>query len=259
MNLDYPVMKTFALVCAVVLALTLGCAIAPPALPEQVHPPKKLLIFGATGRIGGHIVSEALSRGYVVTGVSRTPANLAGKFEGLNIAQADILDRARLRELTLEHDAVLVSVGGKPTSRDPAQYIAARAAQSLIEVLSEFGAQGPRVLFVGNLYTLRGEDDRTFLEAGRAPASHPNYPMFVGHQIALDAFRASQQVNWTVASPPNGLRFKGRSGNVRWGSDWLLYNADGTPASISPEDFAYAMLEELEAARYLRKRYTVAR
>ncbi len=252
-------MRALTCIATLLTMLLCSCAVAPDTHGARANAAQRVVIFGASGRIGGHIVDEALRRGYAVTGVSRNPARLAGKYEGMAVAQADILDRARLRELVREHDVVLVSVGGKPESPDPARYIAAQAAHSLIEVLSEFGAQGPRVLFVGNLYTLKGKDGLTFLEAGRAEPSHPNYPMFVGHQLALDAFRASQGVNWTVAAPPNGLRFKGRTGKVRWGGDELLYNEDGTPASISPEDFAYAMLEELEAGRYLRQRYTVAR
>lgn len=219
----------------------------------------RVAVFGASGRIGGHIAQEALDRGYQVTGVSRDPARLDGKFEEMPIAQADILDRAALQTIAQTHDVLLVSVGGKPTNQIPEDYIAYQAALSLIEVLSALGEAGPRVIFVGNLFTLKYEADKTLLELGRVNSTHENYAMFYGHQLALDRFRASKGVNWTVASPPNGLRLKGRTAQVRWGEEVLIRDEDGKPSTISPEDFAYAVVQEMESNRYLRKRFTVAR
>lgn len=219
----------------------------------------KLLIYGASGRIGSVIVEEALMRGYAVTGVSRDASRLEHLGDRIDIAVGDILDREGTRHLIAAHDAVIVSVGGTPGSRDPSQYIAATAAESLIEVLETFGPEGPRLIFVGNLFTLEYEDGKTLLELGRVAEDHENYPMFVGHQIALDAFRATADINWTIASPPNGLRLEGRTAEVRWGGDELLRDPDGAPSAISPEDFAYAVLEELEDGNYVRQRFNVAR
>ncbi|MDJ0750221.1 MAG: hypothetical protein QNJ11_12095 [Woeseiaceae bacterium] len=132
-------------------------------------------------------------------------------------------------------------------------------AESLIEVLQTFGDDGPRLIFVGNLFTLIYEDGKTLLEMGRVDESHEFYAMFYGHQIAIDMFRASKGVNWTIATPPNGLRLEGFTGKVRFGGDELLRDPDGKPAQISREDFAYAVYEELEAGRYIRQRFNTAR
>ena len=219
----------------------------------------RVLVFGASGRIGSHIVEEALLRGYAVTGVTRSVGRLDAYADRINIEVGDILDRERTAELVAEHDAVIVSIGGDPKDKNPETYIAALAAESLIEVLEGFGDDGPRLIFVGNLFTLIYEDGKTLLELGRVPESHEYYAMFHGHQIALDLFRASEHVNWTVATPPNGLRLEGRTAKVRWGGDVLLRDEDGTPSGISREDFAFAVLEELEAGNYIRSRFNVAR
>ncbi len=247
-------------IVTVLLVLAFGCATASCASNgvSEVQP-QKVLIYGASGRIGGHITDEALLRGYAVTGVTRSPDRLA-KYDGrIDVAVSDILDRQRTRDLIAAHDAVIVSVGGTPTDPDPTKYIAALAAESLIEVLETQSGDGPRLIFVGNLFTLIYEDDKTLLELGRVDESHKNFAMFHGHQIALDAFRQTVNVKWTVASPPNGLRLEGRSGKIRWGGDELLRDADGTPSTISPEDFAFAVLEELESGNYVRRRFNVAR
>ncbi len=241
------------------MLLGLGACIPASAAFAGEAAVDRVLIFGASGRIGRHIVDEALHRGYTVTGVSRDPSRLEDYADRIQVVTADILDRERVAELVDASDAVIVAIGGVPRSQDPAQYIAATAAESLIEVLQTFGDTGPRLIFVGSLFTLKFEDGKSLLELGRVPQDHENYAMFHGHQIALDRFRATDDVNWTVASPPNGLRLEGRTGKVRWGDDTLLRDPDGTPSGISREDFAFAIFEELAAGNYIRKRFNVAR
>ncbi|MEM8817399.1 MAG: NAD(P)H-binding protein [Pseudomonadota bacterium] len=218
----------------------------------------RVLIYGASGRIGSKIVDEALLRGYRVSAVTRDASRLDAYKDRVEVIVSDILDPDATRELLAQFDSVIVSIGGTPTDSDPAKYIAARAADSLIDVLTPMGTDGPRLIFVGNLFTLIYADGKTLLELGRVAADNPNRAMFEGHQIALDAFRASD-INWTVATPPNGLRLEGRTGAVRWGGDELLRDEDGASSQISREDFAYAVLEELEHARYIRARFNVAR
>lgn len=218
-----------------------------------------VLIYGASGRLGSKIVDEALFRGYQVTGVTRDAARLSQRAEEISIVVSDILDREATAKLIREYDVVIVSVGGPPTDSNPMNYIAARAAATLVDVLTPMGRSGPRFIFVGNLYTLEFEDGKTPLELGRVPESHRNYTMFHGHQMALDKFRHSENINWTVATPPNGLRLSGRTGRVRWGENSILRDADGTPSTISPEDFAFAVIEEAKNGRYVQKRFTVAR
>ena len=190
--------------------------------------------------------------------MTRERDRLEGKFDAINIVEGDILDQSRLAQLVGEHDAILVSVGGRPSSQDPSQYIAATAAQSLVSVLETLGDGGPRLLFVGNLYTLENTQGQSLIEQGRADG-HRNEAMFRGHQIALRRFRASQRTRWTIATPPNGFRLTGRTGNLLWGQDRLLVDDSGTALSISLQDFAFAMLEELETPRYEKARFTVAR
>jgi putative NADH-flavin reductase len=238
-------------------------AVAICAMPANAAADRKevsrVLVYGASGRIGGPIVDEALLRGYEVTGVSRNPARLEQIADRINVEAGNILDRERTADLVALHDAVIVSIGGKPANQDPSQYIAALAAESLVDVLAQFGDDGPRLIFVGYPFTLEIEDGKSMLELERVPDTHENYAMFYGHQIALDTFRQSQGVNWTVASPPNGLRLEGRTGEVRWGGDVLLRDPDGVPSGISLEDFAYAVFEELENGNYIRQRFNVAR
>ncbi len=248
---------TLAIIIVSLFASCLPLEYSTPPAREALA--NRLLIFGASGRIGGHIVDEALIRGYRITAVSRDATRLTDLADRVEVTTADILDRKRLAELVSQHDAIIVAVGGKPVDSNPENYIVPRAAGSLIDVLESGNSASVRLLFVGNVYTLIFEDNKTLLELGRVAESHPNYAMFHGHQLALDMFRRSRDVDWTVASPPNGLRLNGRTGDVRWGGEQLLRDEDGTPSTISPEDFAFAVLEELQRGNYIRRQFNAAR
>ena len=244
----------------VLIILALLSAIIPLQAQSEVGDGiERVLVYGASGRIGSHIVEEGLKRGYSITGVSRDAERLQAVADEITVETGDILDRDRTRELIAAHDAVIVSIGGTPRDKNPETYIAALAAESLIEVLQSLGDEGPRLLFVGNLFTLIYQDGKTLLDLGRVDETHQYYAMFYGHQIALDAFRASEGVNWTIATPPNGLRLEGFTGNIVFGGDELLREPGGKPLEISYEDFAYGVFEELEAGRYIRQRFNVAR
>ncbi|MEM7282070.1 MAG: NAD(P)H-binding protein [Pseudomonadota bacterium] len=242
------------LILAIVLALLSISAYA-QTVSNPSTSAEKLLIYGASGRIGSIIVDEAISQGYQVTGVSRDPKKVPQK-SGMNLVKGDILDQQSLTELAQEHDVILVSVGGRPQDPDPKEYIAYKAAVSLIQVLENMGDSAPRVIFVGNLFTLEIEPGELLLN--RVTTDHRNYAMFHGHQYALEAFLSSN-INWTVASPPNGLRLTGRSNNLVYGGDLVLRDTDGEPLSISTEDYAYAVIKEITEREFFRKRFTVAR
>lgn len=245
--------------CAVILGLALLFGAPSVADDHKAEGIDKVLIYGASGRIGSRIVDEALRRGYQVTGVTRDAERLAEREAEIIVETGDILDREATRERIRRHDAVIVSVGGPPADKDPANYIAAKAAESLIEVMESIGDDGPRLIFVGNLFTLIYEDGKSLLDLGRIETSHENYAMFYGHEIALARFRQSSGFQWTVATPPNGLRLTGRTGKVRWGGDELVRDEGGAPSEISPEDFAFAIFEELAAGKYINRRFNVGR
>jgi len=229
-----------------------SCATVTPTTEND----KQILIYGASGRIGGVLTNEALQRDYQVTGVSRNPEKLAERFPQIEVVKGDILDRENVLKLLSTHNTVLVSVGGKPTSSDATEYIAHQAAISLIEVLEQMGSDGPRVIFVGNVFTLKTASGELLLDRA---TEHHNYPMFKGHQLALEAFRETSNVNWSIASPPNGFRLKDRTEKVRFGTDTVLLDAEGKPATISLVDYAYGIFEEITAENFLSQRFTLAR
>ena len=73
--------------------------------------PERILIIGATGRTGRHLVAQALERGYAVTAFARDPSRLEVRHPRLTIAQGDVLDRTSLDAAMPGHHAVVSALG----------------------------------------------------------------------------------------------------------------------------------------------------
>jgi putative NADH-flavin reductase len=70
-----------------------------------------LIIFGATGGIGQHLVTQALEAGHKVTAVARRPAAIQMQHPRLTVMQGDVLQPETLRQPMIGQDAVLSSLG----------------------------------------------------------------------------------------------------------------------------------------------------
>jgi putative NADH-flavin reductase len=78
----------------------------------------ELLVIGATGRTGKHVVEQGLRRGHDITAFARNPQKLAD-IQGLNeIIQGDALNLSDIRKAVQGQDAVIVAVGGSAIARN---------------------------------------------------------------------------------------------------------------------------------------------
>ena len=68
--------------------------------------------------------------------------------------------------------------------------------------------------------------------------------------------RAESDLNWTFLSPSALFVAGDRTGQFRLGTDQLLTAADGK-SSITFEDYAVALADEIERPAHLRQRFTV--
>ncbi|HET8947981.1 MAG TPA: SDR family oxidoreductase [Candidatus Polarisedimenticolia bacterium] len=75
--------------------------------------PERILIIGATGRTGRHLVTQALARGFAVTAFARDPSSLEMRHPRLTIAQGNVLDPASIEAAMPGHDAVVSALGHK--------------------------------------------------------------------------------------------------------------------------------------------------
>lgn len=199
----------------------------------------KIAVLGATGMAGSRIVAEALARGHEVTGIARNPAGLTDH-PALTKVAADVAAPG-LGDVLRGHDAV-VSALHFQTLDEPA----------LVDALKAAGAR--RVLIVGGAGSLEVAPGVMRIDAPDFPEEWK--PFARPGVDFLQHLRGEGELDWTFISPSIFFEPGARTGVFRIGGDQLLVGADGR-SSISAEDYAVALLDEIEKPAHIRVRMTV--
>ncbi|RVT92179.1 NAD(P)-dependent oxidoreductase [Rhodovarius crocodyli] len=199
----------------------------------------RIALIGATGNAGSRILKEASDRGHAVTAISRSPEKTAA-LPGVTPAKGDVYDQAGLAALLAGHDVVISAV----------HFLASDAA-TLIAAVKASGVA--RYLVVGGAGSLE-------VAPGKRLVDQPDFPPQYHAEasagaVFLDLLKAETALDWTFLSP-SALFIPGeRTGSFRLGKDTLLANEKGS--SISFEDYAIALLDEVEKPAHSRARFTV--
>jgi uncharacterized protein len=203
-----------------------------------------IALIGATGNVGSRILTELVHRGHSVTAIVRD-ASRVPSLSGVTAKSGDVSDAAGLTALLKNHDAVISSVPFAGTD-----------VEKLIATVQASGVR--RYLVVGGAGSLE-------LALGHFPLGLklidvPNFPAEYKQEATagcdfLDRLRTETELDWTFLSPSVMFVPGERTGNFRLGTDLLLSNEHGS--SISFEDYAIALVDELEKPAHSRKRFTV--
>ncbi len=211
----------------------------------------KIAVFGITGRIGSRIVKEALDRGHEVTGISRAPGRGSLAHPKLHTVVGNVSDATLVARLVAGHDAVVSAVGPDPDKE--AGTFLVDAARALLEGLRR--ADTRRLIVVGGAGSLEVAPGKVLLDTPDFPAAWKALAKSAADALAL--YRQEKKLEWTYLSPAALIEPGTRTGAYRTGGDALLTDARGK-SFISMEDFAIAVVDELEKPRHVRKRFTVA-
>jgi putative NADH-flavin reductase len=200
----------------------------------------KIAVIGASGNAGSRISSELARRGHSVTAIARHPEKIAAQ-ANVTLTKGDVMDQAGLARLLAGHDAAISSVHF--LASDPAKLIGAAKESKVGRYLVVGGAGSLEVAPGVRLVTTPGFPVAYKAEAEKGAAF-------------LDLLRAETELNWTFLSPSALFTAGERTGKFRLGNDQLLTSADGK-SSISFEDFAVALADEIERPAHIRQRFTV--
>src|SRR4051794_29718850 len=211
----------------------------------------KLIIFGASGLLGARLVTEALDRGHEVTAVARDLSRLDDRDGRVRTASADATDPDSVAAVVGGHDVAVSAV-----TQHQAPEMLVHAARALLEGLAR--ASVPRLISVGGAGSLQVAPGQRLVDT---PDFHEEWkPEALAGADALEVFRqadADTPVEWSFISPGALLAPGERTGRYRLGGDQLLVDEDGR-SHISMEDFAVAILDEVENGAHPRRRFTAA-
>ena len=198
-----------------------------------------IALIGASGHAGSRILKELSDRGHAVTAIARNPDKIA-KLPGVTAKSGDVFDQAALTQLLEGHDVVVSAVHF--TASDP---------RILIDAVKASGAK--RYVVVGGAGSLE-------VAPGVALVTTPDFPdAYKPEALAgarfLELLRNEKELDWTLLSPSALFEPGERTGKFRLGGDALLVGEHGS--RISFEDFAVALVDEIERPAHHRQRFTV--
>lgn len=200
----------------------------------------RIAVYGASGMVGNRVAAEAVRRGHQVTGVTRSGGALP---DDVRVVSGDAGDPATAKAVAGEADAVVSAIGPSRTGADHQLYLDA------LHTLAE-NAGDARLLVIGGAGSLLVDGVRLVDTAGFPELYKPEA---LTAAAALEYVRGlGDDVDWTFLSPAPVIEPGERTGSYRGGLDSPVGD------HISAEDFAVALVDELEQPAHRRRRFTVA-
>jgi putative NADH-flavin reductase len=200
--------------------------------------------------MGSAILREALAREHQVTAIVRRPGRLPSH-PNLDPRTGDVADEAGTAAQIAGHDALISAYN--PDERGPDMYEQHLSAyRALLRSAKRAGVK--RVLVVGGVGSLEVAPGVLYLDTPAFPEAWKTGGR--ANRDVLSLLRAEPDLEWTCLSPPAMSESGERTGRFRLGGDQVLTAEDGR-SWISAEDYAVAMLDEVEKPRHVRQRFTV--
>jgi uncharacterized protein len=207
----------------------------------------KVALYGATGKSGSRILKELVSRGHRVTAIVRNPAKLPHPGPEVLVKQDDLSDPKKIAAAIDGADAVISAYA--PPQDDPEEIVA--VTQRQVEALNH-GSKA-RLIVVGGAGGLNVAPGVTLVDSGHLPEAY--LPIANAHIKALGVLKAST-IDWTYLAPAAYFIAGERTGKFRLGKEELIAN-ERQESRISMEDYAIALVDELEKPKHRRQRFSV--
>lgn len=210
----------------------------------------KIALIGGSGNIGHRILREALDRGHHVTAISRNSVKQDVKHDRLKWVSLDILNTSLLKEVVMQQDAV-ISAYGPGEGEDPQNVIT--TTNSIIEAMRQSGTK--RLVVVGGAGSLEVAPGVQLVDTPEFPEAWKGGAL--AHRDALRIYQKINDLDWTYMSPAAMIIPGERTGKFRLGKGQLVTDEKGN-STISMEDFAVALMNEIENPEHIHKRFTLA-
>ena len=211
-----------------------------------------VLLIGATGFVGSAVLNELVSRGHKVTAVARNIEKVA-KSELVDVVKKDVANVDAIAKLAEGKDAIISAYNPGWTNPD----IATLISENYPKILSAAKKSGvERLLIVGGAGTLFCAPGLRVVDSGAIPEEIMGGVRPLG-DFYLNTLMNENDIDWVFFSPAGVFDQQGKkTGNYRLGKDDLIVDAEGN-SHISVQDYADAMVNELEKPAHHKERFTI--
>lgn len=216
---------------------------------------KNVALIGASGFVGNAILNELLNRGHHVTAIVREKAKVKANSPQLEVKEIDAENIPAMVEALKDVDAVISAYN--PGWSNP--HIYEDTLRVYPKILDEVKAAGiKRLLIVGGAGTLFVKPGVRLVDTGLLPEAWLPGVKSLG-KFFLETLVNEKDLDWVFFSPAanlGNLTTGIRTGTFRLGKDDLIVDEKGD-SFISVEDYAMAMVDELEQENHHQERFTI--
>ena len=216
----------------------------------------KVALIGATGFVGARILNEALDRGHEVTAIVRNTGAVPSHPK-VTVKPVDVLDVPALAKVLEGHDVVISAFnpGRQTAGGDEVTQLHVNGHRAITEATRRSGVN--RFLAVGGAASLKTANGGEYLDSPEFPAQYEEFKGGIrGTRALYYMLKDEPDLDWVFLAPSVFLLPGERTGKFRLGKDHVLYDDKGE-SRISLEDYAVAMLDEMERPAHHRERFTV--
>ena len=217
---------------------------------------KNVVLIGATGFVGSAILNELIERGHKVTAIVRNLESAKVKNPLIEYVVADATNPSELARIAKGKDAVISAYN--PGWTNPRQYEETlENYPKIVEGAKQSGVR--RLLIVGGAGTLFVKPGVRLIDTGTLPEAWLPGVKSLG-EFYLSTLMQENDIDWIFFSPAGNLGNMTtgvRTGKYRLGKDDMLFDEKGE-SFISVEDYAVAMVDELEQENHHKERFTAA-
>jgi uncharacterized protein len=216
----------------------------------------KIAMLGATGFAGGFILTEALTRPELaVTAIARNPDAIATHAR-LAVVKGDVFETSALTDGLRGHDAVIHAFHpGRGVDMADIYDQCVAGHESIIAATRAAGVS--RLVCVGGAASLMTPEGKEYLDSSHWDKEFDPYRnAILGTRALYYLLKPVTDLDWVFIAPSAWLRPGERTGVFRTDKDDMLFAPDGT-STISNEDYALALIDEVITPRHHRERFTV--
>ena len=213
---------------------------------------KEIVLIGASGFVGSAILKEALDRGFKVKAVVRHPEKIKTVHKDLIVKQYDVSSADAVAEVCKGADAVISAYNPGWKNPDIAKETTL-VYKAILEGVRKAGVK--RFLVVGGAGSLLISPGKRIMDSGLIPESYLPAVRALADVYLID-LTAEKSIDWVFFSPAGIIEPGQRTGKFRLGKDDMIVNEKGE-SKISVQDYAVAMIDEVEKPAHHMERFTI--
>jgi len=207
----------------------------------------KLIIFGATGGTGRHLINQSLEQGHSVTAFARNPKSLQIQHEKLHLIKGDVLNLGSVQSAIDGHDAVFCTLGTPAMNKS---MLRTNGTKNIIQAMQQSTTK--RLICQSGMGC---GDSKVLLPFHYKYIIFPLMLRYVyADHESQEQHVSESQLNWTIIRPA------ALSNGKHTSRYWHGFAANDATLSIkiSRADVADFMLKQLSDNTYLHKSPSVS-